>query len=121
MLLLLLLQACTPEEPPLCEAFPDAPTPADGTLHNADGCGWWELPVGEQLIVSVVMTEPDHECEGEMGDGLALVASPMYSNMSNDEPKMTFQMEGVAPVTAFELYLTCTEGTEWLSKVDVVE
>lgn len=119
MILLLLLQACTPEDPPLCEAFPDAPTVADGTLDNGDSCGWWEVPVGDQLIVNVFMEEPDHECDGDMGDGLELVASPMYSNMSNDGPKMTFQMEGVAAVTAFDLVLTCTEGTTWAALVDV--
>lgn len=119
-MLLLLALACSPKEVPVCETFADAPTEADGTLSNPDSCGWWSLVVGDQLIVSVEMTEPDHECEATLGAGLDLPYSPIYTNLENDVPKMTFQVVGAEVAEASEVEIGCTEGTAWAAKVDVV-
>lgn len=120
-MLILLALACTEDEPPLCESYPTEPTPADGVLENADSCGFWTIPVGDQLIISVAMTVPDERCDATPGDGLELPYEATYTNFSDDSPKMTFQVLGEEPIDLTDLSIACTEGTEWAAQVQVTE
>lgn len=112
--------ACADEPEPVCAAYSDSPSTPDTVLDNSGSCGWWTVVVGEYLVVSVEMIEPDHSCEATIGEGLDMPYEPSYANFSDDVPKMTFQVFGESPVSGTTLDISCTEGTEWSALVDVL-
>jgi len=103
-----------------CAAFPESPSAPDGVLESEDSCGWWELPVGEHLYVNVGLSEPKAECSESLGAGLALNASPTYSNFEPDGPKWTFDVVAEASATASAVEITCSDGSAWSALVDVL-
>ena len=113
------LLACTEPAPDDC-AWPDSATDAGGVLENTDTCGFWSLEVDGHLYVNVGLTEPDGECSAAMGEEVSLNASPIYSNLTTDGPKWTFDVVGVAPTAPFaSLDVPCDEGTRWAARVEV--
>ena len=113
------LLACTEPAPDDC-AWPDSATDAGGVLENTDTCGFWSLEVDGHLYVNVGLTEPDVECSAAMGEEVSLNASPIYSNLTTDGPKWTFDVVGVAPTAPFaSLDVPCDEGTRWAARVEV--
>lgn len=114
------LFACsTPADVVACPDLPAAATAPPTVLGNSDDCGRWIVAVGEQLVVSVVVTEPEATCEMETDAGLTLLYDPIYTAMSNDEPKWTFQVKADAEVDGAWISVTCEDGTTWSAVVDV--
>lgn len=121
-MLLALLLACAPSDSDAaCAAFPAEPTAPEGVLGPEDSCGFWALALGEHLYADVVVTEPLAECDATLGAGLELFSSPIYSAMSNDEPKWTFDVVGVAATEAAgaELSVRCADGSGFEALVRV--
>lgn len=120
MMTLLLLAACADEPPaPACASFPDSPSAPATVLSNEDDCGFWSLAMDEQLIVSVYVTVPEAPCSDEVGDGLELPSTPIYTNMSDDASKWTYQFFAVAAADSAEIAITCDEGTTWNGRVRI--
>lgn len=117
--------ACAEAPAPICEAYATTAVAADGVLSNEDSCGYWQLAVDDQLVVSVELTgpldDPDQDCALTLGDGLDRPYEPTYANFEDDVPKMTWQVFGTAAATASRIDITCVEGTSWSAQVDVVE
>ncbi len=114
--LVLLLPACAPsEEEEGCD-WPDSPVAPDGTVQ--DSCGWYTLAVGGHLYANVYVTEPESPCTAALGDGLS-ARDPIYSAMSDDAPKWTFDVVAQVPGTEQPVDVTCEDGTTWQAKVDV--
>ena len=90
-------------------------------LSAEDTCGFWSLALGDHLYVDVVVTEPLAECEATLGAGLELFSSPIYSAMSNDEPKWTFDVVAVAATdpAGAEVSIECVDGSTWGALVRV--
>lgn len=120
MLLALLFACTTPTEAVVCPDLPDSGSTPPTVLGNSDACGRWIVALGEQLVVSIVVTEPEATCEMETDAGLTLLYDPIYTAMSNDEPKWTFQVKADAEVEGAWIDVTCEDGTRWASVVDVV-
>lgn len=119
--MLLLALACAEPAPDAC-AWPEAATAASGVLENADTCGFWSLPVDGHLYVNVGLTEPDVDCSAAMDTALALNAQPIYSNLTTDGPKWTFDVVGLAPADPWAAFdVTCEEGTRWAARVEVTD
>jgi hypothetical protein len=116
-MLLLLLACATPEEDVTCAAWPDAASAPDGVVE--DSCGWWQIAVGDHLYVNVYLAEADATCSDALGDGLVLNSDPIYTNMSDDAPKFTYDIVGDAAGTALGVDITCDDGTRWGAQVDV--
>jgi hypothetical protein len=112
MLLLLLACASDPKEG-ACTEFATDPAAPDGVLTNDDDCGTWSLAVDDQLVVSVYVTVEQATCEAEMGDGLDLPYEPIYTNLSDDGAKVTFQFKATAAAQDSSIAITCDEGTTW--------
>lgn len=120
-MLILLALACAEEEPPVCESFPDEAAPPATVLENSDSCGYWEIPVGDQLVLDIAMSAPDYRCTVTVGDGLSVPYDGTYSYLTGQEPKQTFQVFGEAPVERSDISVVCEEGTEWAAQVQVTE
>ena len=121
-MLLALLLACASADPDAaCDDYPAEPSDPSGVLSTADTCGFWTLEVGDHLYVDVVVTEPLAECEATLGAGLELFSSPIYSAMSNDEPKWTFDVVGTAATdpAGAEVRVECVDGSAWGALVRV--
>lgn len=120
-MLLLLSFACASLSTSPCADWPSDPVEADGVLENADSCGFWLLPVGEHLYVNVGITAEESTCAATMEPYVELNADPIYSNMSNEGPKWTFDFVGMKPsgAEATGIDVSCDEGTEWAARVVV--
>jgi hypothetical protein len=121
-MLTILLFGCAPEpeEEVVCADFPTSATEAPTVLENDDSCGHWSVPLGDQLVVSLIITEPEAPCELASDEGLTLLYDPIYTNMSNDSPKWTFQVGADVEAEGVPLEISCEEGTTWAALVDVV-
>jgi hypothetical protein len=120
--LLALLIACAGEEEPSgCADWPSDPVAPDGVLRADEDCGFWTIAVDEHLYVDLVITVPLAECPSTLGDGIELFSTPIYSAMSNDEPKLTFDVVGAAPTgSEYALFdVLCEEGSRFSARIDV--
>ena len=120
--MLLLLLAWTEPAASGCDDYPTDPTPPPGVLGSADTCGYWSLAVGEHLYTSVGVTEAQSPCSAALGDGIVLNADPIYSAMSDDVPKWTFDVVGESSTgTGYAgVEIACDDGTEWSARIQVV-
>lgn len=117
--MLWLLLACATPVDDGC-AWPDAASAPAGVLESAaDDCGWWSLAVGEHLYVNVAVTEADAPCgPPEMDAVLAENAGAIYSNLSGQGPKWTYDLVGVsAGETTVAIH--CDDGTQFSARVTV--
>ena len=120
MLVLLLLAACAGDDASDCAAWPDEAVAADGVLGNADTCGYWRLGVGEHLYVNVSVTVAESPCTASMEPAIGLNADPIYTNLSNDGPKWTFDVVGLSATDGYAgLQVECGEGTTFAARVVV--
>lgn len=119
-MILLLLAACAGDDPSGCEAWPDEPVTAGGVLGNADTCGYWRLAVEEHLYVNVSVTVEESPCSATMDPAIGLNADAIYTNLSNDGPKWTFDVVGLTPSEGYSgLQIECGEGTTFAARVVV--
>ena len=120
LLPVLLLAACAGETP-ICEDFPSSPQPWSGVLSNAESCGFYGLAIDEHMVVSTYVTEEQSPCVSELGPSVELNADPVYSNLSDDGAKYTWDVVGVEPTEGdFDLVtFTCEDGTAWQARVRV--
>jgi hypothetical protein len=105
-----------------CEEFPAAAAEAPTVLTNEDDCGWWTVAVDDYLVVSLyVDAEEQPACELTYDDALLMKYGDdaAYSNLSNDEPKVTWQVFGAAATGEASWSASCDEGTEWAMRVAV--
>ncbi len=117
--MILLLVACVETTPEDCP-WPEAAVVADGVLENVDTCGYWSIVGDDHLYVNVALTEPDMDCSAAMDAEVALNSAPIYSNLTTDGPKWTFDVVGLAPTDTFASFdVTCAEGTRWVARIDV--
>lgn len=111
------LVACGPEPKPEGCVWPEEPTAPTGVV--TESCGWYLLEVGDRLYVNVYVTEPESPCDAELGVGLGLPNDPIYSHLSNDDPKWTFDIHAQVPGAELGVDITCEDGTAIEALVDV--
>lgn len=91
-----------------------------GVLDSADSCGFWLVPVADHLYVNVAVTEAGADCSAAMGAEVALFAEPIFTDMSNEPAKWTFDVVGVSPTGDFaSVDVTCSEGSSWAARISV--
>jgi hypothetical protein len=110
------LSSCKPEEKPEGCVWPEEPTPPTSTV--TESCGWYLLDVGDHLYINVYVTEPESPCEADWEPGLE-VPDPIYSDLSNDDPKWTFDIRAQVPGSELDVSIVCEDGTEIEVRVDV--
>ena len=117
--MLLLLLACASPSEGGC-SWPDAAVAPDGVLESAaDDCGWWALAVGDHLYVNVAVGEADATCDPpEMDAVLTENAGAIYSNLSGQGPKWTYDLVGAAAGET-TVAITCSDGSGFSAKVTV--
>ena len=114
----LLLLACAPAtDETACTSWPDAAVPPDGVTEES--CGWYALSVGGHLYANVYVTDPDAGCDAVLADGLALNAEPIFSNMSDDAAKWTYDIVATSAGNSLHADVTCSDGTRFEARVDV--
>lgn len=109
--MLLLLLACADST---CD-WPDAAAVPDGPVE--DSCGWWEVAVGEHLYANVYLSEPESPCSDTLDPSLHLNSDPIYSAMSGDSAKWTYDVVVDAAGSEMEVTVTCDDGTAWYARV----
>lgn len=120
------LTACRSDDPGEC-GYEAEPITADGTLTNEDTCTFWELAVGDHLVVNVQVSVEDPSvfpgCNFNDTEFVVLNSSPIYSNLEGQGAKWTFDWVGeTASAGAYdEIAVTCDDGTTWEARVEVVE
>ncbi|MDP2315589.1 MAG: hypothetical protein Q8P41_22005 [Pseudomonadota bacterium] len=114
MLFFVLFACATPDESGC--SFPDAAVAPDGVVE--DSCGWYALAVGEHLYANVYVAEPSSPCSVALGEGLS-ARDPIYSAMSDDAPKWTYDVTAEAAGVEQIVDVTCEDGTRWQARVDV--
>lgn len=112
-----LFAGCAPADDGSCTEWPDGPAPLDGVVEES--CGWYTLAVGERLYANVYVTEPEARCDETIGEGVALTNEPIYSAMSNDAPKWTYDLTAESAAEGVLVDITCEEGTRFQVKMDV--
>lgn len=95
-----------------CADFPGEATAPTGTLGGINDCGHWSLAVGAHVYLNVEVTAPDMDCSGTTSGAVFLPYDPIYSNLSDDAAKWTFDIEG-GEAGEGTLDVTCEEGTRW--------
>jgi hypothetical protein len=108
----LLLLACAGEADtaPNCEAT-EAAAELPVPMGNEHHCGTFPLTAGEHAYLSVFVSA-DAQCEGATDGAVSMPYLPIYTNMSNDEPKWTFDVLGDSAGEG-ALTVTCDDGTTW--------
>lgn len=122
-MLLALLLACSTEAVTGCQDYPSTATEPPGVLGSTDTCGYWVIAVDDHLYANVEVTEAQSPCTSALGDGIVLNSDPIYSALSNDVSKWTFDVVGAAATgtdyAGFEV--ACDDGTEWSARIQVVD
>ena len=99
--------------------WPATATAPDGSVE--DSCGYWAVPVGEHLYANVYLSEPESPCEAALDPALHLNSDPIYSAMSNDAAKWTYDVVVDAAGDPLEVTVTCDDGTAWYARIDANE
>jgi hypothetical protein len=105
-----------------CAEFDDsvAPSPTE-VLGNNEDCGHWNVAPGDEVVLSIYLTEPESKCTVLADESLTMpYGEGIYTNLSDDGPKYTFQVI-VADNAAGELewWLACADGTTWAGQFSV--
>ena len=117
--LLALIGCKSDEEATGCSGFPDAATAPGHTLDNSDDCGHWEVATGAHIYINVVVTEADVPCEGTTEGAVTIPYDPIYSNLSDQDPKWTYDVQGVEPGSG-SLDVSCDDGTTFEAMFTVI-
>ncbi len=120
LLLPALLLACGDKEEDAESGCTDADFPAsasdpDGVLDGWDDCGLWALAVGDHAYINVVVSEAEVPCDWDVSGGVVVPYDPTYSNMSDDDPKWTFDVEATETGDG-ELDVSCDDGSTWTGR-----
>lgn len=117
--LALIVGCADEEEPDGCTSFPETATPTGRVLDNSDDCGHWEVPTGEHVYINVVITTAEARCEGTADGAVTIPYDPIFSDLSNEDPKWTFDVQGVSEGEG-SLDVSCDDGTTFEARFTVI-
>lgn len=104
--------------PGRCADAPDEPSDMPTVLSGQQDCGYWVVPEGESVLLNLLVNEELPACDPVISGPLEMPYDPIYSNLGDDGPKYTFQLETTGTGEA-ELEIECDEGSEWWGRFRV--
>ncbi len=116
------LSACGGSPP--C-TFPGSSTSPSGVLSEADTCGYWSVAVDTSspddghIYLDLHVSRELPDCALSLGDGIDVPNDPIYTNLSTDGPKYTYDFVGQSAIALTTADISCDEGTEWHAEMDV--
>ncbi len=116
MIALLALLGCG--APGACD-FPADPATPDTVIDETDTCGSWAMAVGDHLVVDLHVLRELPDCALSLGDGLSVPNDPIYTNLTDEGPKYTYDLVAEAAADDATVDITCDEGTEWHALVTI--
>ncbi|MSP54152.1 MAG: hypothetical protein EXR69_00870 [Myxococcales bacterium] len=112
----LAVSACAPPE--ACD-FPTEASAAGGVITEADACGYWSLAVGGHLYLDLHVSRELPDCALSLGDGVEVPNDPIYSALTTDSSKYTYDFVGQTAIEETSVDIACDEGTEWHALIRV--
>lgn len=101
-----------------CDFPADASVPAD-VLGDADTCGFWSIAAGDHLILDLHVQRELPDCALSLGPNLSNPNDPIYTNLTGDGPKYTYDIVADAAVEETTVDIACDEATQWHALVTV--
>lgn len=101
-----------------CDFPADASVPAT-VLEETDTCGFWSIAAGDHLILDLHVQRELPDCALSLGPNLSNPNDPIYTNLTGDGPKYTYDIVADAAVEETTVDIACDEATQWHALVTV--
>lgn len=101
-----------------CDFPADASVPAT-VLEETDTCGFWSIATGAHLILDLHVQRELPDCALSLGPSLSNPNDPIYTNLTGDGPKYTYDIVADGAVEETTVDIACDEATQWHALVTV--
>lgn len=98
---------------------PVDPAAIPGVLTEVDTCGFWSMPLDSHLFLDLHIRSELPDCLLSLGPSLSSPNDPIYTNLTGDGPKYTYDIIADAASEETTIGIACDEGTEWEALVRV--
>ncbi len=88
-------------------------------LEETDTCGFWSVAVGDHLVLDLHVQRELPDCALSLGPSLSNPNEPIYTNLTGDGYKYTYDIVADAVEAESTVDIACDEGTEWHALVTI--